>query len=205
MLILEFLKSKQTLVRGLAHPAIMGRTNTGSLRVVMDRNGQPTTTSNNNNNGVNSGLNTEPQFVSSDVQGIREIFSRFGAVEVTPGNYYELLRRNETILLFPGGAKEAYHRKGEQNSLLWPDKTDFIRMAATFDALVVPFAAVGMSDSVEMVLDRDDLLQIPYFGKRVLAASQLIPQARPGGDDQFIAPIIVPKLPSRNYFIFEEV
>jgi hypothetical protein len=183
----------------------MGRTNTGSLRVVMDRNGQPTTTSNNNNNGVNSGLNTEPQFVSSDVQGIREIFSRFGAVEVTPGNYYELLRRNETILLFPGGAKEAYHRKGEQNSLLWPDKTDFIRMAATFDALVVPFAAVGMSDSVEMVLDRDDLLQIPYFGKRVLAASQLIPQARPGGDDQFIAPIIVPKLPSRNYFIFEEV
>lgn len=219
MLILEFLKERHTLVRGLAHPVIMGgSSNTGSLRVVLDRSGQVASprfsaipgvqftnsgSSTNSNSGSNN--NGPPQFVNRDEQGMREIFTRFGAVEVTPGNYYELLRRNETILLFPGGAKEAYHRKDEKNTLLWPEKTDFIRMAAAFDAIVVPFAAVGMADSVEMILDRDDLLQLPFVGKRVLEASQKVPQARPGGDDQFIAPITVPKLPSRNYFIFEEV
>jgi hypothetical protein len=64
-----------------------------------------------------------------------------------------LLQKNATILLFPGGVKEAYHRKGEEYKLFWPDKMDFIRMATMFDALIVPFAAIGVADSVNMLFD----------------------------------------------------
>lgn len=65
----------------------------------------------------------------------------------------QLLKRKETILLFPGGVKEAYHKKGEEYQLFWPEKIDFVRMAAMFDALIVPFAAIGMADSVNMIFD----------------------------------------------------
>ncbi len=31
---------------------------------------------------------------------------------VTPRNFYALLEAGEAVLLFPGGARETYHRKG---------------------------------------------------------------------------------------------
>ena len=49
--------------------------------------------------------------------------------------------------------REAYHNKGEDYKLFWPEKIDFIRMAAMFDAIVVPFAAIGMADSINILLD----------------------------------------------------
>ena len=62
-----------------------------------------------------------------------------------------------------------------------------------------------MADSVQMVLDRDDLLSLPIVGERVRQMSEAMPQARPGGDDLMIAPLSLPRLPARNYFLFEEV
>ena len=56
-----------------------------------------------------------------------------------------------------------------------------------------------------MLLDSNDIVKIPFLGKNALESSKRIPQARPGGGDRFIAPVSVPGLPSRNYFIFEEV
>ena len=56
-----------------------------------------------------------------------------------------------------------------------------------------------------MLLDGNDIVKIPFLGKNALESSKRIPQARPGGGDRFIAPVSVPGLPSRNYFIFEEV
>ena len=33
-------------------------------------------------------------------------FTKFGAVEVTPRNFYRLMQRNEAVLLYPGGVRE---------------------------------------------------------------------------------------------------
>lgn len=33
--------------------------------------------------------------------------------------YKQLLKRNETVMLFPGGAREALHGKGEEYKLFW--------------------------------------------------------------------------------------
>jgi hypothetical protein len=49
---------------------------------------------------------------------IRELFTTFGAVKVSGKSFFELLKRNESILLFPGGVKEAYHLKNEKYKLL---------------------------------------------------------------------------------------
>ena len=64
---------------------------------------------------------------------------------------------------------------------------------------------MGIYDSVNMILDSEDIIKLPFLGKNALESAKKIPQARPGGEDRFIAPVSVPGLPSRNYFIFEEV
>jgi len=57
---------------------------------------------------------------------------------VTPKNFYNLMKTNQTALLFPGGVREVFHRKGEDYDLFWPeDKADFVRVAARFNATIV--------------------------------------------------------------------
>eukprot|EP00930_Biecheleria_cincta_P095969 TRINITY_DN87852_c0_g1_i1.p1 TRINITY_DN87852_c0_g1~~TRINITY_DN87852_c0_g1_i1.p1 ORF type:complete len:873 (-),score=115.58 TRINITY_DN87852_c0_g1_i1:279-2861(-) len=80
--------------------------------------------------------------------GLGDGFAKWGAVPVTPRNFFSLLKRKEAVLLFPGGAREACHGKGEKYKLFWPSKTDFVRLAARFDAIVVPFGSVGSADNV---------------------------------------------------------
>ena len=66
-------------------------------------------------------------------------------MEVGPFNYYEMLKRNETILLFPGGAKEALHGKGEDYVLQWPEKVDFVRMAGTWFGRYVVYVILAVA------------------------------------------------------------
>jgi len=77
-------------------------------------------------------------------------FAKWGAVPVTPRNFFRLMQRKEAILLFPGGAREACHGAGEKYKLFWPDQTEFLRVAARFDAIVVPFGSIGSADNVQI-------------------------------------------------------
>ena len=63
-----------------------------------------------------------------------------------------------------GGVREAYKQKGEDYELFWPVKPEFVRVAARFNATIVPLAAVGADDGVEMLLDSNDILNLPVLG-----------------------------------------
>ncbi|CAK0848093.1 unnamed protein product [Prorocentrum cordatum] len=76
-------------------------------------------------------------------------FRQWGAVPVTPRNFIKLLQQGEAVLLFPGGAAEALSRPRDKYKLQWPDKTDFVRAAAKYDAVVVPFGGVGSADNLQ--------------------------------------------------------
>ncbi|XP_021742329.1 acyltransferase-like protein At1g54570, chloroplastic isoform X2 [Chenopodium quinoa] len=91
----------------------------------------------------------------------------FGAVPVTASNFFKLLSTKSHILLYPGGAREALHHKGEAYKLFWPDRPEFVRMAAKFKAKIVPFGVVGEDDIAELVLDYNDLMRIPVLNERV--------------------------------------
>ena len=218
ILVKSFLDEKQQLIRGLAHPllfsqapasdgpdgpassaaasefideiVIAGPVEPVVVKVTQEQQGV-------SQRGRKRGSSTQNRDLSA-------LFKKFGAVEVRADNMYSLLAAGETVLLFPGGVKEAYHKKGEDYEIFWPEKTDFIRMAALHDAIVVPFGAIGVADSFDMVLDRDDILASPLLRDRATKSLDSIPQARAGGTEQFIAPISVPKLsgPGRQYFLF---
>ena len=140
LIIREFLQERKTLVRGLAHPLLF----LDALNARKEGDGEQ----------------QEDSFPFS-----KKNLLRFGAVEVSPGSIFQLLQRNETILLFPGGANEACHLKDEAYMLKWSKQTDFVRMAAMFDALIVPFGAIGVADSFNMLLDVNDISEIPILGR----------------------------------------
>jgi len=81
MIISELLLERGIMARGLAHPIAMG--------------------------GFTSGETVRKQkqrweFSDGDSQFQGDLFSMFGAVKVTPRNFYRLLQTNQTMLLFPG-------------------------------------------------------------------------------------------------------
>lgn len=131
----------------------------------------------------------------------------FGAVKVSPRNFFRLLQTNQTALLFPGGVKEALHGKNEDYKLFWPEKTDFVRIAAKFNATIVPLSAIGAADSVNIVADAKELVSLPFgIGENLSNFSKSTVSARFDAKDEdelFIPPLAVPKpFPARHYFLF---
>jgi len=183
LLILEFLEQKDTVVRGLAHPAVFGA-------------------------GFDGGGGGPGAAVAGGRSGGANLFETFGAVPVTPTNYYKLMDSGAAALLFPGGVREVYHKKGEAYKLFWPEETDFVRVAAKFDAIVVPFGAIGSSDSFNMVLDSDEVLELPFLGERLRKTAAAIPNPRGAGGlaETFVSPLVAPKAsgPDRFYMVFGE-
>ena len=139
-------------------------------------------------------------------------FTTFGAVPVTGRNFYKLLAAGECVLLFPGGVREAFKRKNEDYKLFWPSKPEFIRMAVRHGATIVPFAAVGAEDGIEIVADADDIVNLPFgLGQAAAERSREVPAARAvdtrvtedgGAEETFVQPLVVPKTPQRYYFKF---
>ncbi len=117
---------------------------------------------------------------------IANLYQTFGAVQVKPQSFFRLLQRNESVLLYPGGVREvtqrlqrcastlcycsavsclqAFKRRNEKYELFWPQKPEFVRMAARFNATVVPISTVGFEDSIQLLVDSDEMKTNPFFG-----------------------------------------
>ncbi|CAO2208169.1 unnamed protein product [Urochloa humidicola] len=133
--------------------------------------------------------------------------SLYGGVPVSPFNMYRLLERNEFVLLFPGGIREALHRKGEEYKLFWPDEAEFVRMAASLGATVIPFGCVGEDDFLEIFLDYNEQRSIPYLHNLIDSVNQNFSSIRDtvkgdDGNQVFHLPVVLPKVPGRLYYLF---
>ncbi len=194
LLIEEVLLRRGTLLRGLAHPAVFAAGGNPGLGATAF--GTPP--------GASRGRPGAPA---------ENMFQTFGAVPVSGKNLYALLSAGEAALLFPGGVREAYKRRGEAYKLLWPARPEFVRHALRTGATIVPFAAVGAEDAVEIVADAEQLLAAPLLGDALRARAAAVPAARAvdtrateqgGKEELFLPPLIVPSAsgPARYYFRF---
>ncbi|KAG5073212.1 hypothetical protein JHK86_008423 [Glycine max] len=131
----------------------------------------------------------------------------FGGVPVSASNIFKLLSTKSHVLLYPGGAREALHYKGEAYKLTWPDHPEFVRMAARFGATIVPFGAVGEDDLAELVLDYNDLMKIPIVNDRIRNMNRDSVKFRDEtsgevANQNLTFPVLLPKIPGRFYFLF---
>jgi 1-acyl-sn-glycerol-3-phosphate acyltransferase len=130
----------------------------------------------------------------------RELLEGFGVVDGSPESCAELMDAGKSIVVFPGGGREVFRRKGEKYQLLWKQRAGFARMAAEHRYPIVPFASVGADDCFDIVVDGNDLLRSPL--------RPIIERLNPGKD--MIPPLLrgiglspLPR-PERFYFHFGE-
>jgi 1-acyl-sn-glycerol-3-phosphate acyltransferase len=128
----------------------------------------------------------------------RTFLSRYGAVDGTRETCAALMRAGESILVFPGGGREVAKRRGERYQLIWKERMGFARLAIEHGCTIVPFAAVGVEDALDVVLDSSDLLRTPVgraFERRGFRVEVLPPLVKG------IGPTPIPR-PERLYFEF---
>lgn len=190
MIIAQLLTERNIAARGLAHPVVF---------------------QGGNGFGAGAGPTGPPQRITKrnkdgPVDAPPGDFQTFGAVMVTPKNFYRLMSTGQAGLLFPGGVREVFHGKGEEYELFWPEKADFVRVAARFNATIVPISAVGSADSANILLGPEEMLNLPFgLGDRLKKSSESTISARfdrSNSDERFVPPLVVPTVPARHYFVF---
>ena len=127
----------------------------------------------------------------------RDVLTACGVVDGTRAITSELMRRGEVILVYPGGGREVAKRKGEKYQLIWKERMGFARLAVEHGYTIVPFAAVGAEEAVDIVLDGDNPLLAPtrLFVEKVLGSKDAMPITRGIGITPF------PR-PERQYYWF---
>lgn len=136
----------------------------------------------------------------------RNLLRKHGAIEGNPENCRQLMQNGESILVFPGGAREVFKRKNEAHQLIWKQRTGFARMAIEHGYDIVPFAALGGDDCFEIAVDADDI-QNNKVASWMLKKLHLEDKTRDGEIlptiSTGIAKLPIPR-PERLYFSFGE-
>ena len=88
----------------------------------------------------------------------RDLMAAYGGVVGDPETARELMRHNETILVFPGGGREIAKFKGEEYHLNWRGRSGFARIAVENGYPIVPVGLVGGDDVYRSLVTRDSTL-----------------------------------------------
>jgi 1-acyl-sn-glycerol-3-phosphate acyltransferase len=92
---------------------------------------------------------------ATQVKGLqRDLFEAAGAVPGQPDVGAELMRLDETILVFPGGGRDMLKFKGEEYQLNWEGRSGFARLAIAHDYPIVSVGLVGGDDVFHSLVER---------------------------------------------------
>jgi len=111
----------------------------------------------------------------------RELVVLSGGVPGSRANCAALMRRGEHILVFPGGAREAFKHKGEAYRLVWKERYGFVKLAIEHGYTITPYATVGAEEAFSVLLDSSDYMKTPLG--RFLEASGAADRYLRGGDE----------------------
>ena len=133
----------------------------------------------------------------------RDLLIQQGSVLGSRENCAALMRQGENVLVFPGGAREVFKRKGESYRLLWKERYGFVRLAIEHGYTITPYATVGAEESLDVILDAGDYMRSPVG--RYLAASGFAERHLRGGEE--LPPVVrglgltpLPR-PEKMYFV----
>ena len=117
-----------------------------------------------------------------------------------------LMEAGESVLVFPGGAREVMKRRDEKQMLVWKQRLGFVRIAIKHGYDIIPFASLGPDECYDILLDADDIQHSP-LAQKVIKTFHLEKTLR-GGDviaplSRGLGPTLIPR-PQRFYASFGE-
>jgi 1-acyl-sn-glycerol-3-phosphate acyltransferase len=121
----------------------------------------------------------------------RELARRVAGVEGSPDNAAALLAHGDTVLVYPGGARETTRDPSKRYQLDWEGRLGFARVALANQVPVVPVACIGSDDLLTQVVD-SETVRGSFAGK--LAARFMPPDSIP--------PLYLPKLRATQFHYF---
>lgn len=129
-----------------------------------------------------------------------DLLAACGAVIGNRDNARELMRGNETVLVFPGGAREVPKFKGESYHLHWQDRYGFALLSVENGYPIVPVALVGGDDVYQNLLSRDNPIAhlTTNLTEKLSGRSDIAPAVLRG-----LGPTLIPR-PQRMYLRFAE-
>jgi 1-acyl-sn-glycerol-3-phosphate acyltransferase len=83
----------------------------------------------------------------------RRLATVLGTVDGTMDNVDELLKRDELVLVLPGGLRESVKPRELRYRLLWGNRYGFVRAAIRHRAPIIPVACIGADDLFDLVGD----------------------------------------------------
>lgn len=209
LLMQHVLEHRNVLVRSLAHPVLFR---------AFGMSGESDET----DTGKSASSDDEPRVLRlPGLDGVTtDELKRFGIMSINPRALVRELAQNSWVLLFPGGAREALKRKSDDlYSLHWPESTEFVRVAASMGATIIPVATVGTEDSVNLLLDSAQVSK----GARALSSLRRSPPAAAASNGRgsplpaarqwrgtriedesgsMLPPLAIPSAPDRVYLKF---
>lgn len=128
--------------------------------------------------------------------GWGHFWDTMGIVDGTRDTCARMMTAGETLVVFPGGAREGFKNRHQRYQLLWQGRLGFARMALAHGYPIVPFAAVGADECYRILWDRQDWMKSPLGPLvRILGLrEETLPQLLAG-----IGPTPMP-MPQRLYF-----
>ncbi|MCV7093004.1 lysophospholipid acyltransferase family protein [Mycobacterium interjectum] len=127
-----------------------------------------------------------------------DLIEAFGAVVGAPETARELMRDDQTILVFPGGGREIAKFKGEEYTLRWQGRAGFARLSVENGYPMVPAGLVGGDDVYRSWTARDGAYGkfSEALGRRLNGRSDMAVPLLRG-----IGPTLIPR-PQRMYLRF---
>ncbi|GBF99661.1 acyltransferase chloroplastic [Raphidocelis subcapitata] len=175
----DMLEATGILPRGLAHPIVFAGPD--ALRGEQE---QPKQQQQQQQPWPFGGASSRRDDGDGGGAGFGSLLSTYGAVPVSAFAMHRLLGNGESVLLYPGGAREAFKRKGEKYQLMWPQQAEFVRLAAKFGATIIPFASIGADEAATQLLDISEIqainARLPWAAGDQAKQMARIPRARVG-------------------------
>lgn len=88
----------------------------------------------------------------------KDLIAGYGGVIGHPDTARELMRHNETVLVFPGGGREITKFRGEEYQLRWDGRAGFARVAIDNGYPIIPVGLVGGDDIYRGLTTRESPL-----------------------------------------------
>jgi len=107
----------------------------------------------------------------------RDLAQSMGAIEGEPTATVRLLRDDQLVLVYPGGAKEALSSPEDAYRLQWENSHGFIRTALRAQKPIIPIAGLGNEELYVQVVSQDRVRQsgVGRFISQLLGDKYVMP------------------------------
>lgn len=94
----------------------------------------------------------------------KDMVQKLGFIPASREACRVLMDAGESIMVFPGGTREAFKHKEEEYLLTWKYRIGFAKMAIENGYDIIPVAGLGGDEMYKILMDAEDVMHSP-FGK----------------------------------------